>query len=297
MSASWPIPVAEAGWSARRDVGLALGGVGWCALACLPLLAWLEVNRLRPAMIATTGFATLPATLWSLGMPAGDIARHLADYLPNRVFRRRDAATFLSVLGLPLRNRGLSHALWRSQPVQAACARLFGEARLEALPVRLRVTLVDCLSGQFHGVSSGRVAELAYASTALLPALPPLRIDGRWLADASAYHAAPVNELLLQPGLRHVVAATCSFPPPEQYSSLVDQQLTVQAVLQKASLKTSALLALDLIDGELVVLTARLEKPVDPFDASIVPAVLGAGEQALAEAREQMALLMQDAPA
>jgi hypothetical protein len=296
MFTSWQMPVTDAARSDRPDLGLALGGVGWCALACLPLLAWLDVNRLRPSMIATTGFATLPAALWSLGMPSRDIARHLADHLPNRVFRRRDAITLLSVLGLPLRDRGLSHALWRSRSLRAGCARLFGETRLDALPVRLRVTLVDCVSGRFHSVGAGRVAELAYASTALMPALPPLRMEGRWLADASVYYAAPINDLLLRPGLRHVVAATCSFPPPPRYSSLVDQQLTVQVVLQKASLKTSALLALDLIDGELVGLAARLEKPVDPFDLSIVPAVLRAGEQALDEAREQMAVLMQDAP-
>jgi hypothetical protein len=180
--------------------------------------------------------------------------------------------------------------------LKAACERLFAGARLEALPVRLRVALVDCLSGRFHAVEAGRVAELAYASTALMPALPPLHLDGRWLGDASVYYAAPINELMLRPGLSHVVAATCRFPPPERYSSLVDQQLTVQVVLQKASLRTSALLALDLIAGELVVLAAQLRAPVDPFDQSIVPAVLQAGERALAEAREQLVVLAQAAP-
>jgi NTE family protein len=280
----------------RSDLALAVGGVGWSALACLPLLAWLDAKRVRPAMLASTGLATLPAALWSLGMPARDIAHCLAEHLPNEVFRQRDPLTLLSMIGLPLRDRGLSHALWRSRPLMEACRRLFGDARLEAMPVPLRITLVDCLSGQFHSIAKGDLAALAYASTALLPALPPLRIDSHWMCDASVYHAAPLNDLLLRPGLRHVITSTCSFPPRERYTSLVDQQLTLQVVLQKAALKTSALLALDLMDGEVIVLAARLQRPVDPFDVTIVPEVIAAGEWELAQSDEHISVLLQGAP-
>jgi hypothetical protein len=286
--------LADAAFSRRPDLALALGGVGWSALACLPLLALLDANRVRPGMMATTGFATLPATLWATGTPARDIASRLVEHLPNEVFRRRDLMPLLSMIGIPLRDRGLSHALWRSGPLQAACARLFRDARLEAMPVPLNVTLIDCLTGQFHSVANGNAAAVAYASTALLPALPPLRIDGRWMCDASVYHAAPLGDLLLRPGLRHVIAATSSFPPPERYTSLVDQQLTLQMVLQKAALKTSALLALDLLEGELVLLAARLQRSVDPFDVAIIPDAIAAGERELAQWREQFELILQD---
>jgi hypothetical protein len=282
--------------SLRSDLALALGGVGWTALACLPLLAWLDANRMRPAMIATTGFATLPAALWSLGMPTCDIARCLAEHFKNDVFHQRDLLTIFSMMGLPLRDRGLAHALWRSKPLVKACRRLLGDARLETMPVPLRITLVDCLSGQFHSIAKGDVAALAYASTALLPALPPLRIDGHWMCDASVYHAAPLNDLLLRPGLRNVIAMTCSFPHREHYTSLVDQQLTLQVVLQKAALKTSALLALDLLEGELVVLAARLQRSVDPFDQTILPEVVAAGERELSQSDEQIESLLQGAP-
>jgi predicted acylesterase/phospholipase RssA len=279
----------------RSDLALALGGVGWTALACLPLLAWLDANRVRPAMLATTGFATFPAALWSRGMPACDIAHCLAEHLHNDIFHQRDPLTLLSMIGLPLRDRGLPHALWRSEPLKKACRRMFGDARLESMPVPLRVTMVDCLSGQFHSMAKGDVAALAYASTALPPALPPLRIDGRWVCDASVYHAAPLSDLLLRSGLRHVIATTCTFPPPATYTSLVDQQLTWQVVLQKAALKTSALLALDLIDGELIVLAGRLQRSVDPFDMTIVPEVIAAGERELAQSDERLGLLLQGA--
>jgi predicted acylesterase/phospholipase RssA len=287
--------LADAPCRYRPDLALALGGVGWSALACLPLLAWLDANRVRPGVMATTGFATLPAALWAIGMPAGDIARRLAEHLPNQVFRRRDPMPLLSMIGIPLRDRGLPHALWRSGPLQAACARLFEDARLETMPVPLHVTLIDCLTGQFHSMANGRLAAAAYASTALLPALPPLRIDGRWMGDASAYHAAPLSDLLLRPGLRHVIAATCSFPPPARYASLVDQQLTLQMVLQKAALKTSALLALDLLEGELVLLAARLQRSVDPFDVAMIPDAIAAGERELARWGEQIEQIQQDA--
>ncbi len=282
------------GFSLRSDLALALGGVGWTALACLPLLECLEANRVRPGLIATTGFATLPAALWALGMRARDIARNLADHLPNRVFRRRNLMPLLSVVGFPLRDRGLRHALWRSRPLRAACARLFGDARLEAMKVPLHVTLIDCLSGELRSMTHGDVATTAYASTALMPALPPLRIDGRWLGDASVHLAAPLNDLLLRPKLRHAVTVACSFPPRDHYTSLVDQQHTLQGVLQKASLKTNALLALDLLDGEIFVLAPRLQRSVEPFDVSIVPEVIAAGEQSLLQWREHIERVLLD---
>ena len=282
---------ADDPWLLKQDVALALGGVGWTALACLPLFQWLDANRVRPGLIATTGFATLPAALWALGMPAGEIARCLVDHLPNRVFRRHNPMPLLSVIGFPMPNRGLSHALWRSRPLRAACARLFGDARLEAMQVPLHVTLIDSLTGGFRTLTDGNVAAIAYASTALLPALPPLRIDGHWLGDASACLAAPLG-YLLRPNLRHAVAVTCGFPPPERYRSLVDQQFTLQMVLQKSGLKTSALLALELLAGEIIVLAARLRRSVDPFDTAIVPDVIAAGEQELERSRERVDLLL-----
>ena len=274
------------------SLGLALGGVGWTALACLPLLAWLDRNRVRPAVIATTGFATLPAALWALGLPVSDIAPLLAAHFTHRVFYRRNPIPLLTMIGLPFGNRGLGHALWRSGRVRAAFARLFDDQQLDAIAVPLHVVLVDCLSGEFVTMTQGSLAPIAYASTALLPALPPLNIDGRWLGDASVYYAAPLVDLLSFPGLRHVAAVSCSFPPPEHYTSLVGQQLTLQLVLQKAGLKTGSLLALELLAGETVVLAARLARPVDPFDASITEEVVDAGGQELARSAAQLSMVL-----
>ncbi len=197
-------------------LALALGGVGWTALACLPLLSWLEANQARPGLIVTTGFATIPAALWALGIPARDIFATLRRHLPNRVFRQRNMMPFLTLLGCPLPNRGLGHGLWQSGPLKQACQGLFGNARLETTAVPLNVVLVDCATGTFFHAAAGELAALAYASTALQPALPPLAIDGRWLGDASVHHAAPLTDALLQPGIRHLAAVTCSFPPPQR---------------------------------------------------------------------------------
>jgi predicted acylesterase/phospholipase RssA len=276
-------------------LALALGGVGWTALACIPLLSWLEANHVQPGLIVTTGFATLPAALWALGMPALEIIATLKAQLPNRVFRRRNIIPYLTLLGCPLPNRGLGQALWRSGPLKAACQRVFGDARLDTSPVPLRVLLVDCSTGAFFGATQGKLAALAYASTALAPALPPLHIDGRWLGDASVYHATPVTELLLEPGIRHVAATTCGFPPPDHYTSLPDQQLTLQMTLQKAGLKTGSLLALHLLDGEFVVIAPRLPRPADPFDCAIVPDVVEAAKQEFGKLETRAALLLQDA--
>jgi predicted acylesterase/phospholipase RssA len=264
-------------------------------LACIPLLAWLEANHVRPGLIVTTGFATFPAALWALGMPAREIVAALQAHLPNRVFRRRNPIPYLTLLGCPLPNRGLGHALWRSGPLQAACRGLFGDARLDTSPVPLRVLLVDCSTGAFFSATEGKLAALAYASTALAPALPPLRIDGRWLGDASVYHAAPLTELLLRPGIRHVAATTCSFPPPDHYTSLADQQLTLQMTLQKSGLKTGSLLALHLLDGEFVVIAPRLPRPVDAFDRAIVPDVVAAAEHEFDKLGTRATLLLHDA--
>jgi predicted acylesterase/phospholipase RssA len=275
-------------------VALALGGVGWTALACLPVFEWFEANNLRPGCITTTGFATLPAALWGLGMPARDIAGHLAEHLPNRCFWQTDLLTLLSMIGWPLPNSGLAHAFWRSADFKRACKRLFGERRVEALTVPLHVTLIDCLTGAFRSISAGEIAALAYASAALLPALPPLCIDGNWLGDASVYCAAPVTDLLLRPNLQHAIVVTCSIPAPEKYNNLLETQFTVQRALQSASTKTGMLLAHHFMDGEVAIIAPRLQLYVDPFDVAIVPEVIAASERALSRAREQFEFVLQD---
>ena len=70
--------------------------------------------------------------------------------------------------------------------------RAFGDARLEDLPIPLRVVATDAATGDSVVLSAGRVADAVRASMALPFIFPSVEIDGRRLSDGVISDPLPV---------------------------------------------------------------------------------------------------------
>jgi NTE family protein len=76
---------------------------------------------------------------------------------------------------------------------RAALRELTGGRRLGEARIPVAVTATDLESGRRHIIRTGNAIDALYASSALAGVLPPLRLDGKMLADGAYSDIAPID--------------------------------------------------------------------------------------------------------
>lgn len=176
-------------------LGMALCGGGMKCAAHLGVLQVLQEVGVQPALLAGSSMGAVMAALYATGFDLAAAA--------EQICRLRMSDVFIGGLPLP----GLNHG----RRLHRLLGGLFGERRIEELPVALVVTACDLVSGETRWIDRGRLADALYASCALPGLFAPLRDGEALLADGCVSQPLPVSELRRR-GARRVVGV--HFPRP-----------------------------------------------------------------------------------
>lgn len=156
------------------------------------------VERLRafwsPAATGVAGW-------WPAEM---DAWRRSAAAMTTLAFGRPDIFAHRPFLGQSWgRNDAPSPSLFDTAPLRATLAATVDWDRVNGGPVRLQIAAVDLETGEDVVFDSTRTAlgpDHARASAALMPAFPPVEVDGRWCVDPGVSANLPLDALLSDPG-------------------------------------------------------------------------------------------------
>lgn len=164
-------------WMVRRRIGLALGGGGARGFA--------HIGALRA--IAKTGVPIDVVTGTSIG---GAVAAGIAS--------GRSVETIADAIGAAGRGAMMPalppvHSVFSTMWVEREVRRQFGESTFEELTLPLGVVAVDLLTGEEIVFTSGRLVPAVMASMAVPGMFPPVRYEGRLLADGALRSPVPVR--------------------------------------------------------------------------------------------------------
>jgi NTE family protein len=239
-------------------VSAAIGSGGIKPVAALPVLAALERRGLAPQAFAGCSGGGVIAALCAAGHSARQARAIVERLLRRELFARLDLRGLLGVLGCRLAERP---GLIRPDAILAMYRDVFGARRIEELPLPLVLQATDLDSGEEVVMASGPVAEALYASTAAYPLLPPIRRDGRWLADGAFSRLVPQA-----PDADLRIAVISSGPGPALLDAL-----------------GFAFPASEEVDDDVLVARIDIDRPVRWWDVHLLPALFAAGEQAAGE--------------
>jgi NTE family protein len=166
-----------AGDDTRLAVTLAGGGA--FGAAHVGVLRVLEEQGIRPGIVTGTSSGALVGAAFAAGLDGETIEQITRDFRWNRIARW----TFRPRLGL-LDTRVLSDAV----------PRLLGEdPRIENLPRRFGAVATDLRTRRAVTVDTGPLSSALRATIAVPGLLPPVRIDGRLLADGGMIDNVPYS--------------------------------------------------------------------------------------------------------
>jgi len=165
--------------SARRKLGLALGGGFARGIAHIGVLKVLEEQRIPIELVAGTSVGAIIGAAYCSGMSAIE----LEDVARQARFRDFARWTF-SRYGFCASDRMVNF-----------CARVVKLKRFEDLKIPLAVTATDVRTGEAVVFTEGPLVGPMRASCAYPGMFPPVEVDGRLLVDGMLAYAVPTTPL------------------------------------------------------------------------------------------------------
>jgi len=269
-------------------VALVLGGGGIKPYALIPLLRFLEKNNITPnLLVGCSGGAILGALLAS-GYSPDEIVNNIVTRINKDLFKP-DFRALASMVRLPFSKMDKERAFIKAAPIRKLFRELFGHRRIEELRVKTIIQATDFQTGEGVGIESGDLADSVYASSAIFPLLPAMKIGERWLFDGGFSAPVPVLQ-----AVRHSpdIILVADFleklsPDPQGY---FESAVHTGKIYTKTIAAAQTCLSINLHEGEVVYIKVIFDKYISIWETEKMPAILDAGEIALERVKGEILL-------
>jgi predicted acylesterase/phospholipase RssA len=164
-----------------RSLGIVLSGGGARGLAHIGALSVLQEEGVVFDRVSGSSMGAIVGALFARGLNAGEVAEICREELVRR--------NPLNDYTVPL------VALARRKKAAAMLRRMFGEGRVEDLPLSYSCVSTDMVSGELVTHRSGPLLEAVGASACLPVLLPPYPSGERLLVDGGVLNNLPVRQL------------------------------------------------------------------------------------------------------
>lgn len=269
-------------------VALVLGGGGIKPYSIIPLLKFLERNCIKLDLVVGCSGGAIMSALLASGYSPDEIVNSIVARLNKNLFKK-DFRALASIAGLPFSKMDKEKAFIKASPIRTLFRELFGNRRIEDLGLKTILQVTDFETGEGVGLESGDLADSVYASSAIFPLLPALKIGERWLFDGGFSAPVPVLQAVkYNPDIIIVADFQEKLAPnPRGY---FEAALHTGKIYTKTITAAQTCLSIDLYEGEVIYTKVIFEKYISIWEIEKMPAILEAGEKALEKVKGEIVL-------
>jgi NTE family protein len=192
---------------------------------------------------------------------------------PDRIGYLRLLAPRL--FGFKVENFGLRNDDVLMQRLRA----VFGDMRIEDIPIPLHITATDFATGELVELTQGSLVDAIRASLALPLAFAPVRLDGRLLVDGYLADPLPLS-VAMKHGAGVIVGVGFESPYQENVRSAGRFAFQLSAVMANNLLKSKLAFHSIAHHSEVIVILPEFKQRIRLFDTAKVPYIVEEGEQA-----------------
>ena len=269
-------------------VALVLGGGGIKPYSIIPLLKFLDSQSIKLNLVVGCSGGAIMSALLASGYSTGEIVNRIVPSLKKNLFKT-DFRALASIARLPFSRMDKEKAFIKAAPIRKFFRELFGNRRLEDLRLKTILQATDFESGEGVGLETGDLADSVYASSAIFPLLPALKMGERWLFDGGFSAPVPVLQAVKNSPDIIIVADFQEKlnPNPRGY---FEAALHTGKTYTKTITSAQNCLSIDLHEGEMIYVKVLFEKYISIWEIDKLPAILEAGEVAMEKAKGEIML-------
>ncbi len=267
-------------------VAVVLGGGGIKPYSAIPLISFLESQNIPVELLVGCSGGSIMVSLWASGYTPEKMLYEVAPKLKKSTFKANWRA-FLAVGNLPFGRMDKTSALVHAGPIQKFMKELWGDTRLEDLKTKTILQVTDFQTGEGIGLESGVLADCVYASSAIYPLLPPIKIGERWLFDGA--YTAPVP---IMQAIKHdidIIIVVDFLEKVQQDPQGIFENLMHTGKLNAKTITANQMaLSIDLHHSEIIYMKVEFERFISFWEIEKFPEILAAGEKALDKIKDEL---------
>jgi NTE family protein len=266
-------------------VAVVLGGGGIKPYSAIPLISFLESRNIPVDLLVGCSGGSIMVSLWASGYTPEQMLKEVAPRVKKSTFKPNLKA-FLSIANLPFGRLNKESALVQAGPIRKFMKDLWGDMRLEDLKIKTILQVTDFQTGEGIGLESGLLADCVYASSAIYPLLPAIKIGDRWLFDGG--YTAPVP--IMQAIKHHVdIIIVVDFMEKVQQDpqGIFENLMHTGKLNAKTITANQMALSIDLHQSEIIYMRVVFEKYMAFWEVEKFPQILEAGEKALEKIKDE----------
>ena len=286
---SWPAAKS----ASRPKVGVVLGSGGIKAFAGIPLIEFLDRAGVAIDLLVGCSGGSVVCGFIGAGFTPTQCRELAFKVLDRRLFERID---YRSVIGIasPLLGRfDKTSAILKPDAIRELYQRELKGARLENMRPRTLIQTTDLVTGEGVVLSRGPAADAIYASGAFFPVLPPLYIDGRWLADGVYSSPVPVMEAVKR-NIDVIIALDIKERASSEPQGFLDCFYRYSGSAMETLKRSQMLLSIEMHHYEIIVIQVEFDHSISLRDVDELPAILAAGEEAVNQSRDAILAAIQN---
>jgi len=276
----------------QHRFAIVLGSGGVRSIAALGMVEVLVREGLHPDLVVGCSAGAMFGALIAAGHDADEAVRIATTLWSADVTRHRRWRAIPQMLWPRLGRFDADFALRDDRLVMQRLAQAFGDAKIEALNLALRVTTTDAATGERVVLRSGSLVQALRASIALPFMFKPVHIDGRRLIDGFVADPLPVSAAA---DARAVLALGFESPMPHRVDGPSRMLAQVTSALTN-NLMQARLAEANAGGNRLLSLVPHLERRVGLFDTAAMPYLVDAGRRATEAALPAIHALLRHAP-
>jgi NTE family protein len=271
----------------RPKVGVVIGGGGIKTLTAIALFEFLDEAQIEVDLLVGCSGGSILCALKAAGYSPEQMKELSHELVDRRLFSKLNYRAILGVIFPRLFRLERHFGLIRPQGAQALCRRLFGDLRLEELRTETLLQATDAETGESVVLNRGPLADAAYASGALYPIFPPACIEGRYLRDGVYNSPLPVMEAVKR-GMDVIITLDFFGVSGGAPRGLIDGFFQCLNATYHSLTSSQMFMSFSLSHHAIIPISIRFDRYITIWDTHEAPAVLEAGQRAVAEHREEI---------
>jgi NTE family protein len=257
-------------------LAMVLGSGGVRSVAALGITDALVNAGLRPDLVVGCSSGALFGACIAMGMTGEQGLAAATRLWSAELTQQKRWRAYFELIAPRFMGFDAGFSLRDTRLIRARVEQAFGDARLEDLPIALRVVATVAATGESRVLSRGRVADAVRASMALPLIFPSVEIDGQRLSDGVISDPLPVAaardaDVVLMVGFRGAMPRRV-----DRASRLVAQVTTAMINnLQQARIEAARVAGQRMLHIEL-----DIDRRVGLWDTSAMPRIFQIGRNA-----------------
>ncbi len=276
----------------RHQIALVLGSGGVRAIAALGMADVLRREGIAPDLVVGCSAGAIFAAVIAEERPVPDAIRASTSLWTAELTRQRRWQAVPQMLWPKLCRFNPDFSLRYSRLIETRLQEGFGDARLEDMPIPLRISATEAATGQPVVLDKGRVVDAIRASVAMPFMFAPKMVDGRRLIDGYVSDPLPV---VAASDARYVIALGFNAPMPKVVNGPSRLLAQLNSSLNN-NLMHARLNAAEAGGMRLLRVFPELDRRVSLFDTEAMPYLVEAGRRATEEALPKIWALLERQP-